>query len=290
MIATARHPLAFLLPVIAGPLGLLVGCTGQQDPDDLAVARAYGERMPWSQLRQVIPLELPPEDSVAMAQSYVQNWLKQQVLLHHSSMNVAGIEREIEAQLREYRNSLVIFAYEQAIVEQKLDTVVKADEIQAYYERNQVNFELKDNIMRIRWFKVSEDDKRTLKRLEDHFLSGSDERMSEVERWLAQRGIAITDHSAGWSTLQAIRAEVPVLPEDPEAPALRPGRKVHRDGPITWFVDILEHRARQSAAPLELVRQDIRSIIINQRKVHLLERMREELYREALERGDIEMR
>jgi hypothetical protein len=37
-----------------------------------------------------------------------------------------------------------------------------------------------------------------------------------------------------------------------------------------------------SPAPIELVRQEIRSIILNERKLELIDRMRNDLYQEAL--------
>jgi hypothetical protein len=54
-------------------------------------------------------------------------------------------------------------------------------------------------------------------------------------------------------------------------------------------VDILELRPKDSVSPLPLVEQDIRSILINQRKLQLIERMREDLYREAQANNDVEV-
>ncbi len=278
-----------LLLLTLGLMLLFPGCSATDDPDDPPVARAYEQQLLWSHLRQMVPLGSTPEDSAALAQGFIRNWLRQQTILHKAERNLGPIQGDIESQLRDYHNSLVIFAYEQALVEQKLDTVVDPAEIEAYHTRNAANFELKDNILRIRWFKLREDDRKTLKRLEDHFLSKSDERMGEVEHWLAERGIPIIDRSGTWTNSAELRNEVPILfsGSGPEGPKL--GRSVLRDSGTTWFVDILEHRSKESAAPLELVQQDIRSIIINQRKLQLIERMREDLYLEALEQKDIEV-
>src|SRR5690606_24931130 len=157
-------------------------------------------------------------------------------------------------------------------------------EIEEHYARNGANFELEEDIVRVRWSKVREEDRRTLKRLEDHFLSGSDERMGELEVWLAQHGVPITDRSRVWTTLADLAAEVPLPIGGSGDPVVREGRTVLRDGAVAWFVDILEHRSKGTVSPIERVAQDIRSIIINQRKLRLVERMREDLYREAVER------
>lgn len=271
-------------PILAClPLGLSQSC-GPAEETDAPVARAYNEVLRWSELRTVVPVDLAPEDSAALAQRYINDWLRQRVLLHQAETNLAGQGTDHEALLRDYRNSLVIYAYEKALVEQKLDTLVPMAEIERYYEENLAAFELQDDIMRVRWAKVRDDDKRTMKRLEDHFLSGSPERMQELEIWLAQRGIPIVDRSDTWSTRAGFEAESSVaLPETD-----KPGRRVIKREGNTWFIDVLELRPRGSTEPLERARMDIRSILLNQRKLRLIEAMREDIYHEAVERKDIE--
>ncbi len=265
---------------------VLAACASPEDQEDPPVARAYEQVLRWSDLRSVVPIDLRPEDSSALAQRYINNWLIKQVVLHKAEQNLNGANGDLEAQLRDYRNSLVIYAYEQALVEQKLDTLVPMSEIERYHAGNEAAFELRDNIMRVRWFKVRDDDRRTMKRLEDHFSSGDPERMSQLEMWLAERGISIPDHGDSWKTAGALAVEVPPLAEHPLD---GPGRRVLKQNGATWFVEVLEYRSMGSATPLELVRKDIRAIIINQRKLQLVDRMRQDIHREAVENKDIQV-
>ena len=50
---------------------------------------------------------------------------------------------------------------------------------------------------------------------------------------------------------------------------------------------LLDQLAVDSEPPIEMVGQDIRAVLLNQRKVKLIERMREDLYRQALEHDEI---
>lgn len=268
---------------------LLTACVPEVDPEDPPIARAWDKYLYWSDLRQVVPMGSTAEDSVAIAQRFIDNWMREQAVLKAAELNLAASAKDFEARLRNYHNSLLTFAYEEALVRQKLDTAVSEQQIDDYYQKNRSNFELKDNILRLRWFKVRENDRRTLKRLEEHFTSGSPERMREVEIWLAERGVPIIDRSGTWTNREGLRAEMPVVDRLPaEVP---PGglRFVLKDEGVHWFVEVLEQRTRDSASPLSMVRQDIRSIIINQRKLQLIERMREDLHREAIVRKDIEI-
>jgi hypothetical protein len=280
--------------VTAGCTGLalalcLGACVPATDPDDPPVARAYDKQLFWSDLRQVVPLDASPEDSAGIAQAFITNWLRQQVLLRKAEENLGEQQKDFEVRLRDYRNSLVIFAYEQALVDQKLDTAVSSSEVEAYYEQERDNFELRDNILRLRWFKVRESDKRTLKRLEEQFMSGDPERMRSVELWLAERNVPIVDRSDRWTAFNELRAEIPVWAVQSPEPRLREGRMVLRDLEGAFFIDILELRMKDSVSPLAMVEQDIRSILINQRKLQLLERMREDVYREAQANDHVEV-
>ncbi|MEX1132416.1 MAG: hypothetical protein WEC15_04255 [Flavobacteriales bacterium] len=253
------------------------------------MARAFEETLYWSDIRQVVPLDATVEDSAALANAYINNWIRQRVVLRKAEENLAAEQKDFEAKLADYRNSLIIFTYEQALVDQKLDTALGRSEVEEYYEKNRDNFELRDNILRLRWFKVRESDKRTLKKLQDHFMSGDAGRMREVELWLAQRNVPIVDRSAQWSTLTDLRSEIPVLAAQGSEDQLGEGRTVLRDLEGGYFVDILELRRKDSVSPLALVEADIRSILINQRKLQLLERMREDVHQDAQANGHVEV-
>lgn len=267
---------------------VLIGCSAVDDSNDPVVAKAYDQELRWSDLRQVVPVELSVEDSAAMTEAYINNWLHQQVELRQAEKNLAASQKDFETELKDYRNSLLLFTYEQALVRQKLDTVTTPGEVQDYYDQHRADFELKDNIVRVRWFKITEDDRRTLKRMQDRFLSGNGDQMHEVELWLAQHGVAIVDRSDTWTSWTDLGNEVP-LKGSPSIEQLAGGERfVVQEGPTTWFLDILEHRAKGSGSPQDIVRQDIRSILINQRKIKLIERMREDLFIEAQDAGSIE--
>ncbi|MBK9147969.1 MAG: hypothetical protein IPM12_09175 [Flavobacteriales bacterium] len=267
-------------------MATLSACAVSSDDDDPVVARAYNSQLRWSDLRQIVPMGTAPEDSSALVQAYLKNWLRQQVELHHAELQLAESRKRFDAELRDYRNSLLLHAYEEELVDQRLDTAFTPGEIEEYYQGNTERFVLRDDLMRARWFRVAENDRRALKRIEDRFLSGSADDMREVEIQLAKRGVTITDRSSTWTTLTELRNEVPVetLTSVPVG-----GKRISlRDEEGAWFLDILELRPRLSPAPIELVQQDIRSILLNQRKLSLIERMREDLYQQALAADAIE--
>lgn len=266
----------------------MASCGEAPAPSDPVVARAFDDELLWSDLRAVVPMGIPAGDSTDIADRFIANWLREQVIIHQAEANLADGQKDFEAQLAEYRKGLLIYAYEEALVRQKLDTVVSSEDVRAYYDTNQADFALKETIVRFRWAKVNEADRRTRKRLEQWFLSGQAGDMGELERWLAERGQSFfNDASNTWTPLSVLSARVP---EGPWAGgSLVDGRSVVQHEAGTYFVDILEHRSLNTPAPIELVVPDIRAIIINKRKLRLIADMREDLYREAVKNNAIQV-
>ena len=265
----------------------LAACHSGPDPAGKVVAEAYGDKLYWSDLRAVVPITASPEDSAAIARRYMDNWARDRVMLHMAEQNLDKSQVNLEAQLKAYRESLLTFAYEQALVAQNLDTVVSGSQVQEYYDKNIANFELKDNIVRVRWFRLKEADPKEVKHVEQLWRSGNGEDLHKLELLLARKGVPISDTHDDWMEFTALQQQVPMRPANPTDWLQRQGKVVVNDSTGTYFVDFMEHRLKDSTSPIDLVEAQIRSIIINQRKLQLVERMREELYTNAVANKDV---
>lgn len=266
---------------------LLASCTAKRDPADKVVAEAYGDKLYWSDLRPVVPIDASKEDSAAIARRFLDNWARDRVMLHMAEQNLDKSQANVEEQIKAYRESLITFAYEQALVTQNLDTVVSGSQIQDYYDKNIANFQLKDNIVRARWFMVRGTDEKLLKRVEQLWRSTDEGDAHKLEVLLAQRGTPIVDTHDDWIDFSALKQQVPLKMDNPTDWLQRHDKVTVEDQNGTYFVDLIDHRLKDSTSPIDLVEAQIRSIIINQRKLKLVERMREELYTNALAKKDV---
>jgi hypothetical protein len=217
----------------------------------------------------------------------MDNWARERVVLHKAEENLSEAQKDVDRQLKAYRESLITYAYEQALVRQKLDTVVSEADIERYYTENEKNFELKDNIVRARWFKLRDDDPRLLRKVEDLWRSDKENDQHELEVLIAQHGSVITDTHNDWIEFKELQQQVPLHPDNPTDWLPRNTKVVVKDSVSTCYVDLVEQRLKDSVSPLGLVRNSIRSIIINQRKLQLIEDMRKDLYTDALAKKDV---
>ena len=75
------------------------------------------------------------EDSAYFVEKFINNWIRKELLLSHAEMNINMDLFEFEKQIEDYRESLLIYAYQQEILNQNFDTMISSLEIQDYYNQ-----------------------------------------------------------------------------------------------------------------------------------------------------------
>ena len=118
------------------------------------LARVSDDYLYESDLKGVVAPGTLPKDSLLITSGFIDNWVRQRLMIQHAEKNLTDPQMDFTKQLENYKNSLTIYAYENALVRQNLDTLITEEETQNYYDANQQNFLLKDNIVQIQYVKL----------------------------------------------------------------------------------------------------------------------------------------
>ena len=138
----------FLLCVIPIALGMLFSCKGPAGNSENVLARVYDDYLYESEVKGIVPEGTHGRDSVDMIKNYISSWVSQRLFLNKAEKNLRKDDINFEKQLEDYRNSLFIYQYESKLIEQNLDTLVNATEIEEYYNNNKKNFQFKNDIVK----------------------------------------------------------------------------------------------------------------------------------------------
>ena len=106
-------------------LPLCISCkffSKDKKPADHAIAKAYDKYLLDTDLADIIPKGTSLKDSITIIHNYINNWLKQQVVLKKAEDNLTTDQKDVNRKLEEYRNSLITYVYESELIRQKLDT------------------------------------------------------------------------------------------------------------------------------------------------------------------------
>lgn len=254
---------------------------------DRVIARAYDEYLYLSDLENLVPPGTSPSDSLAIVQNYVNNWVRNQILLYQADKNLTTEQKDFSRQLEDYRNSLIIYEYESELIRQKLDTTVTKEEIGNYYRKNPGNFRLNENIVRLIYAKVNQSSPHREK-ISELVFSDKEADRDSLEFYCIRyaEDFGLIDRS--WITFDEMLKKIPLEVNNPEV-FLNKTRHVNKEVDTTWYyANILDYRLKDNTSPLSVEEQNIKSIILNKRKKQLINKMHEEVYNQAMTDNDFE--
>lgn len=256
-------------------------------PEHNAAARAYDRYLDWDEVYAIVPDMASPEDSAVLAERYINDWLKEQVLLYTAEQRLPEEKKQFEKELEAHRKALLTFAYENLFVQQRLDTVVSAADIEAFYEQNQSIFSLNDYIVKVK-FVVLDDDTPRLRQFRKLFESNDSEDLVKLEQFCVNNGAAYYIDFETWMYFEDLLSRVPLEVYNIEA-FLKQKTEVEfeKSGKI-YFVKFVDYKLKDAVSPLPLVAGNIRSMILNRRKKELLAKMRDDLFISAYSSKNVE--
>ena len=114
--------------------------------DDRVVATVYDKALHQSDLQGIMYEGISTNDSIVKAKAFIDNWIRRQLLIHQAENNINKSELDFSKEIEEYRNSLIIYKYEEMLIEQKLDTVISEAEIARYVRDNKADEMSKETI------------------------------------------------------------------------------------------------------------------------------------------------
>jgi len=256
---------------------------------DNVVAQAYGNALTVQQLSDRIPDHLSDADSVSRAKSIIQSWSMDQALAAQADRSLPEELKTFDEKIESYRQSLLIYAWEEQYIRTKLDTAVNDTEIESYYKENQQNFLLKGFIVRSRFAALADSVSQT-NRIRRLFFSEDAEDVGKLEELLVKKNAAYFLQDETWMRMEELLEQVPLGVFNFES-YLKKNEKVEfKKDERLYFLQIKDYRLKDDVSPLELERENIRALIVHQRRKTLLNDMRNSLYQQAVERGEIEMK
>jgi hypothetical protein len=262
-------------------MALISSCEPTPESDKGAVlAKAHGNYLYESDLIDVIPAGTSARDSLLLTKNFIDNWIKNRLLIHQAERNLTPKQLDFSKELDEYRNSLIIFAYESELIKQNLDTLVEDAEIEKYYVENISNFSLKYNIVRAIYVGLpyQADEISYFREL----MNNPDTLMLDsLDIYARQYAISYQLNDETWLRFDQLLNLIPIETYNQEL-FLKTNSYIEiEDDPVTYLLLIRDFMVSESLSPLQLVRDNIKNIILNKRKRLLISEMKNNLIEQA---------
>jgi len=277
--------------IILSLLLLVSACNNAGTDSERTVVARAGDRMLYlDQIPSNLVISgLNETDSISAIQSYIRRWARKELLALRAEQNLtAEYKAEVNRQLDEMRNNLLIYQYQQQMIIQKMDTVVTESEMQDYYVGNLNTFTLTSNIVKALLIKMPAEtpDLDKVRRL---YKSSQTEDIHELEDYCLQFALRYDDFDDEWITFTQILMEVPLESDRQEEWLTRNSSAELKDDDYVYFIVVREYRLRNSTAPFEYIRGQVKTIILNNRRNDFLQKLEDGIYNEAVRSSTLQI-
>ena len=223
----------------------------------------------------------PPEDSASLARQRINAWAEDLLMLDMAEEQLSEADKDVSTELEEYRRTLLKYRYEQLYINQRLDTLITEEEIQAYYQANPERFRLERPLLKARYMIISQD-ARSLSILKKKMSSDDMMEVMEADSLGAYAALKYADADNTWmdaitlaqelgtdykTLLGAIKKQFVELPDG--------------NGNLR-FAYIVEMVPEGKPAPVEYVTDRIRDLILSARKHKMEADLEQDLLEDAI--------
>lgn len=252
--------------------------------DDPAVARVGIRYLYRSDIEKMLPSELQPADSAAIAQKFITDWAAAQLIILEAGEALSEEEKDIDAEVEDFRRKLLTFRFEKLYTESHLDTVVTLDDAQKVYESHSDEFCLPYSIVRGRLAKISP---KSLyyKEIKEKFTTLDTAASVQLREFCGASAEKYLDFSQEWVSAPALAKETGTDVESLEE-RLRGGNFFEiRNSSGNFLLFVQQRCAPGKPTPLEYNLDKIRELIISLRKQEILSTLEKNLLEEGLGSG-----
>ncbi len=226
------------------------------------------------------------KDSLYQLQLHIEQWVRDQLMLDVAKRNVDASAR-MERMVRDYESTLIMNAYEEALIGQRLNAEVTPQEIATYYSQNKEQYQAGKSFVRCHFVKVRRS-VPNLNQLKKWFKSDKGVDFERVKLFCAKHKTIHILNEDLWIEYEKIEE---ALPPNSIQKRHRQNQSIldRSDEQYQYLLEIFEYRDKEDAAPLVQVQDEIRRILLHQRRNKILQDIRKEVYEKAKQEGSFEI-
>lgn len=267
----------------------LISC--RELPDYLVgsntLARVGRNELSITEVKQAIPSNLRGEDSIAFAKHYVDKWLVRQLKIEEADELFPGSVNDIEKMVEDYRQTLLTGKVDQYYVDKLMNNELSDKDIADYYNTHKSDFTLDRTLVKgriLRFDGAYRQSKRLKEQMRKASASPTDAKtFSDV---CEKNGFVLTDYRSEWINFSDFLANLPTTRSQDYDPLLDKMdiQEMEANG-TRYYFDFTSVCRKGNVAPLESVSENIRRILLTQRRSEIIKTHEEEIVKRASNEG-----
>lgn len=272
-------------------VALLVAVSCRELPDYLVgedtIARVGRDELTIHDVAEAMPSNLQGDDSLTFVKQYVDKWIVRQLKVEEADRLFSGSEKDIERMVEDYRESLLNSRVDQYYVDQQSGGEFTEEDIAEYYNTHKSDFTLDRTLVKGRIVAFS-DTYRQAKRLKEQMqkaaTSATDDKT--FADTCEKNGFQLIDNRSGWINFADFLANLPTTRTQDYEPLLdKMGIQEMEANGMRYYFDFTSVCRKGNVAPLEVVSDNIRRILVTQRRSAIIKSHEEAIVDQAEQQG-----
>tara|TARA_B110000483_G_scaffold69469_1_gene86739 strand:+ start:877 stop:1731 length:855 start_codon:yes stop_codon:yes gene_type:complete len=228
-------------------------------------------------------------DSILFVQNIINNWATTQLLIDGAILNLSeSTQVDFEELVQQYKSDLYTSAYVEALVSQNIDTLVSDSELQKVYVANKQLFVLKEDLLKLRYINInaSISNLKEIKKRFKRFNSVDEIRLDSIS--IQFNSFYLKDSI--WIKSEQVVSKIKPLQLGFNKVLLKKPNFIQlKDSLGLYLIQINEFLERGNPAPIEYVSPTIKQIVINNRKLKLIKKLKRDIVDDAIKNKKFEI-
>lgn len=267
----------------------IVACRDMQSipPHGDVVAKVGNNVLTVAEIKEMTPANLTGTDSLSFVKLYVDNWLIRQLKVEEAGTLFSNEVREIEKLVSDYRQSLLMRRVDQYHIDKNMSDDFTDDEITLYYNSHKANFVLDETLVK-GVIVVCNNSSRKSTVLEDNIerVGSSASAIKTLEDACLKNGFTLINHYDAWVSFSDFLSNLPTTKSQNYDHILdRVGVQEIVANNTRYYFFIASACRKGNIAPVEVVSDNIRRILITQRRSEIIKSHEQAILDKAFEEG-----
>lgn len=279
-----------ILMILLALLIISTGCGRNRDAKKrIEVAVAGNTVLYLDQIPRLLTSDTSRTDSAEITHNYINKWIRRELVLQKAQDNLSPEQKdEIDKQVEESRSNLIIYNYQRQMMLEKMDTIVSDEDLEKYYNANPSSFTLSSNIVKALFLKLPLETPN-IDKIKHLARSIQQKDLQELETLCYQFAEKYDDFNEEWIPLDKISVELPSEINNEEYFLKHTTFYETKDTTNLYLVAIRDYRLRSAQSPFDYVKDDIKRIIWNNRRIEFFQNLENSIYNDALKNNNLKI-
>jgi hypothetical protein len=263
-----------------------VSCTRSlHKADRTAIVKVGDHILSQEELDRNLNPVLTPEDSIIQSEHFVRSWINDQLLFDVASKNI-GNKEAVEKLVENYKRSLIVYQYQEQLINEKLDKEISDESLLRFYEDNKEGFILDRPLVKGLYLKIPQGALQ-INDVKTWYKSINPANIEKIEKYSIQNSAIYNYFVDQWVDFYELTSDWPVNYKSDPGFIRRNVFVEQQDTNFHYLLHATDFLLPGETTPFEYTKPIIKEMLLNQKKAEFLKKIEEDLYQRALNRRQI---